>query len=109
MKNQALPASMLGMNIARDQIECVLFHTGHIKSTTVENSPHGFELLGEWLNKHDVYRVHAFCDAEAEGWRQAADFLKHAGHKVSVLNEAQIRSCAEALTRAQILESGVAA
>ncbi|MGH8809885.1 MAG: IS110 family transposase [Noviherbaspirillum sp.] len=94
-------SSMLGMNIAKDQIECVLYHGGHFKSTTVDNSARGFSDLVDWLNKHDVHRVHAFCDEAAQSWQEAAHFLSHVGHRVSVLNEAQIRACAAALARSR--------
>lgn len=98
MKNpQALPP-LLGMNMAQGKIECVLFLEGRFRSLIVDNSPEGFNKLADWLIKLQVNRVHAFCDVGTENWQEAAAFLNHAGHRVTVLNEAQIRACAAVLS-----------
>lgn len=88
---------MLGMNVTRDKIECVLFLDGRIRSTIIENAQQGFVSLADWLLKLGVNSVHAFCDVGADDWQEAAAFLKHSGHRLTVLNEAQIRACATVL------------
>jgi hypothetical protein len=98
MTNQTTPSAMLGMNIGREHIHCVLFHEGKLRSTIIGNSSDGFADLMAWLRAHAVHRVHAFCDSMAQRWQAVADFMRFAGHHVSVLDEQQVLAVATALS-----------
>lgn len=45
---------VLGLDIAKDKVDCALLRLGQVKSKVIANSPEGFAALGAWLHKHDV-------------------------------------------------------
>lgn len=99
MQHKTTSSAMMAMNIGREYIHCVLFHEGKVRSTIIGNSADGFADLMSWLRAHAVSRVHAFCDALAQRWQAVADFMRFAGHDVTVLDEQQMLAVAAALTR----------
>lgn len=83
---------ILGLDIAKDKIDCALLRLGKIKSKVVQNSPQGFAALSAWLERYDVRTVHACCEATGVYWEAVALYLFEAGHQISVVNPAQIHA-----------------
>lgn len=84
--------TILGLDIAKDKIDCALLRLGKVKSKVIQNSPQGFAALSAWLERYDVHLVHACCEATGVYWEALALFLFEAGHQVSVINPAQIHA-----------------
>jgi transposase len=89
------PVVALGLDIAKDKIDCALFLNGKFKTRVIANSPKGFAVLGEWLQKHELPQVHACCEATGTYWEAVAFWLIDQGHIVSVINPAQVHAYAE--------------
>ena len=88
---------VLGLDIAKDKVDCALLRRGQVKSKVIANSPEGFAALGAWLHKHDVQRLHACCEATGVYWEAIATHLFEAGHSISVINPAQIHAFGQSL------------
>lgn len=88
---------ILGLNANHDQIECVLYHAGRLQSLVIENSMQGLTNLGRWMSKHGIYHVHAICDGGSPYSQHVASFLERTGHRISMLDDNQIRACNDAL------------
>ncbi|WP_051412804.1 IS110 family transposase [Methylophilus sp. 5] len=84
--------TILGLDIAKDKVDCALLRLGKVKSKVIQNSPQGFVELAAWLERHDVHLIHACCEATGVYWEAVALFLFEAGHHVSVVNPAQIHA-----------------
>ena len=81
--------AILGLDIAKDKVDCALLRHAKVKSKVIRNSPQGFAELAAWLERHDVHLIHACCEATGVYWEAVALFLFEAGHHVSVVNPAQ--------------------
>ena len=88
---------VLGLDIAKDKVDCALLRLGQVKSKVIANSPEGFAALGAWLHKHDVQRLHACCEATGVYWEAIATHLFEVGHTISVINPAQIHAFGQSL------------
>jgi transposase len=88
---------VLGLDIAKDKVDCALLRRGQVKSKVISNSPEGFAALGAWLHKHDVQRLHACCEATGVYWEAIATHLFEAGYSISVINPAQIHAFGQSL------------
>jgi transposase len=85
--------SILGIDVAKAKLDVALqLVDGKIRSKVVDNTPQGFVLLSEWLNKYGVTDLHVCMEATGIYWEAVAEFLADAGHKVSVINPAQIKA-----------------
>ena len=94
--------AVLGLDISKAKIDCALLLEGKFKSKVISNSREGFETLRAWLNKHGVRQVHAGCEATGVYWEAIALDLHEHGHRLSVVNPAQIAAYARVqLARSQ--------
>jgi transposase len=88
---------VLGIDVAKAKLDCALrLSDGKIRSKVVDNTPQGFDALAAWLARHDVVELHACMEATGIYWEAVAEHLCDAGHRVSVLNPAQIKAFAAA-------------
>jgi len=88
---------VLGLDIAKDKVDCALLRRGKVKSKVVSNTPEGFAVLTTWLQKHDVHELHACCEATGVYWELIATHLFEAGYTISVINPAQIHAFGQSL------------
>lgn len=92
----------LGLDVAKAKIDAALLIQGKAKSKVFSNDPQGFTSLSAWLRGNGVKRVHACCEATGTYSEAVALFLHEQGHRVSVINPAQIAAYAQAqLSRAK--------
>lgn len=89
---QSVTSVVLGLDIAKDKVDCALLRLGKVKSKVVHNSPQGFIALSAWLEKHEVHALHVCCEATGVYWEAIALYLFEAGYQVSVVNPAQIHA-----------------
>jgi transposase len=83
----------LGIDVAKAKLDVALrLPDGKIRSKVIENTPEGFNVLSDWLAKHDVDILHVCMEATGIYWEAVADFLTDAGHTVSVVNPSQIKA-----------------
>uniref|UniRef100_UPI0010592531 IS110 family transposase n=1 Tax=Sulfurirhabdus autotrophica TaxID=1706046 RepID=UPI0010592531 len=83
----------LGIDIAKAKLDCALrLPDGKFRSKVVENSPHGFEDLIVWLEKHSAASVHVCMEATGVYWEAVAEYLANQGIAASVVNPSQIKS-----------------
>lgn len=87
--------SALGIGIGKRKFNVVLLINGKAKTKAVKNSSEGFQMLGDWLEKHGAGRVHARVEATGNYGEELAFFLRDAGHVVSVVNPACIKGFAQ--------------
>lgn len=84
---------ILGIDVAKAKLDVALrLADGKYRSKVVDNTPAGFVLLSAWLEKHDVEALHVCMEATGTYWEAVAEHLADAGHMVSVVNPAQIKS-----------------
>ena len=82
---------VLGIDVAKAKLDVALrLPDGKLRSKVVENTPAGFAVLAAWLAKHEVRELHVGMEATGTYWEAVAEFLADAGHRVSVVNPAQI-------------------
>jgi transposase len=85
----------LGIDIAKLKFNVCLINTsGKLKHKVFSNTATGFEQLSEWLSKQRVERLHACLEATGTYGEALALYLHEAGHRVSVINPAAIKSFA---------------
>lgn len=83
----------LGIDVAKAKLDCALrLPDGKLRSKVVENNSKGFEVLGEWLEKHGAMIVHVCMEATGIYWEAVAEHLANQGMAVSVVNPAQIKA-----------------
>lgn len=88
---------VLGIDIARRKFDVALRVDGKFKFKTFGNDPKGFEALTVWLEAHGSGVVHACLEATGSDGEGVATYLADQGHRVSVVNPAQIRGFAQSL------------
>jgi transposase len=95
--------AVLGLDVSKAKVHCALLAHGKSKSKVIKNDPDGFKELTVWIGKQDVPGpVHACCESTNIYHEALATYLADAGHLVSVLNPAVIKSYAQSqLTRAK--------
>jgi transposase len=87
--------SALGIDIAKLKFNvCLLNTNGKLKHKVFANTTDGFQQLAAWLSKQGAQRVHACMEATGAYGEALALFLHEAGHTVSVVNPAAIKSFA---------------
>jgi transposase len=88
-----LPA--LGIDIAKLKFNvCLIDSKDKLKHKVFPNTPDGFTQLVVWLAKQNVGRVHACMEATGAYGEALALHLHAAGHTVSIINPAAIKSFA---------------
>ncbi|MDA1190743.1 MAG: IS110 family transposase [Candidatus Poribacteria bacterium] len=91
--------SVLGVDIAKDKVDAMLFHDGKQRPKVFRfsrtESPERFVELTRWLTARGVEVVHICMEATGSYWEPLAEFLHDAGHRVSVVNPAQAAAYAK--------------
>ena len=87
--------SILGIDIAKETFDVILLVSGQAQHASFDNSPHGFTRLNKWLKKKQAGLVHACLEATGRYGEALAEHLHEAGHEVSVVNPARIKSYAQ--------------
>jgi transposase len=86
----------LGIDIAKKEFDAALIiREEKFRDRTFTNNPAGFEKLLAWLSKQGVEKVHACIEATGTYSQDLAIFLVERGHRVSLVNPAQIKSYGE--------------
>ena len=95
-----MPITILGIDIAKSKFDCCLLLNSKFKHKVFKNNQEGFINLSSWLSKEGVSLVHACLEATGNYGHELAEFLYNVGHKVSMVNPAQIKGFAQsALSR----------
>jgi transposase len=83
----------LGIDVAKAKLDCALrLPGGKFKSKVIANSAKGFNVLTEWLDKHDATSAHVCMEATGVYWEAVAEHLVALGMTVSVINPTQIKA-----------------
>jgi transposase len=84
---------VLGIDVAKAKLDVALRRPdGKFRHKVVENTPAGFMSLSAWLQKEGVAELHVCMEATGVYWEAVAEYLADAGHRVSVVNPAQIKA-----------------
>jgi transposase len=86
---------VLGIDISKATFDVALLRTAETrkpKARKFDNRPVGFQALCSWLAKQDLPQVHAVLEATGAYGDALAEFLHAAGHRVSIVNPAQIKA-----------------
>ena len=89
-----MPA-FLGIDVAKDTLECALIGPKSPRRTSLPNTPAGHRQLLAWLAKQHVADVHACLEATGTYSDEVAQALHDAGVWVSVVNPARIAAYAK--------------
>jgi len=87
--------AFLGIDVSKKKLDCALRRETKYLTKSVENSPAGFKVLRQWLEKHGVERAHVCMEATGVYWEEVAQDLADAGHLVSVINPALAKAHAQ--------------
>lgn len=68
------------------------FPNGKLRNKVVDNNLKGFNILTEWIEKHEATTVHVCIEATGVYWEAVAEYLAAQGVTVSVINPAQIKA-----------------
>jgi transposase len=85
----------LGIDISKAKFDVALLGDGgKLGHKVFPNTEAGYHQLSAWLSKHRVLSVHACLEATGTYSEALAAYLHQAGHRVSVVNPAIIKSFA---------------
>ena len=85
----------LGIDIAKSKFNvCLVREEGRLRHKVFANTPTGFSQLSTWLASHQAEMVHACLESTGTYGAALATYLADAGHRVSVINPAAIKSYA---------------
>jgi transposase len=90
----------LGVDVSKAKLDCALrLSNGKYRNKIITNTPQGFTDLSLWLKKQGsaVSDTHVCMEATGIYWEAVAEFLSHAGFRVSVINPAQIKAFGKSL------------
>lgn len=79
----------LGIDVGKDSFDCEILGEKHAKKK-FNNTVRGYEQLVAWLRNRNVRKAHACMEATGGYHDDLAYFLHDQGHRVSVINPAQI-------------------
>ena len=82
----------LGIDISKDSFHVELSLHEKLRHRRFVNRQAGFDELRSWLTKHKVMQVHACLEATGPYSEELALYLHQQGHRVSVVNPAQIKA-----------------
>lgn len=86
---------VLGIDIAKKKFDISLFQDGRYYDRVYNNNPAGFAKLSQWLKNSEYNEVHACMEATGHYGFELARFLHGEGHRVSIVNPAQIKAFAQ--------------
>lgn len=85
----------LGIDVAKLKFNvCLIREDGRLRHRVFTNSEAGFSQLSAWLVTNDASQVHACLESTGTYGEALATYLADAGHRVSVVNPAAIKSYA---------------
>ena len=85
----------LGIDVAKLKFNvCLVREDGRLRHKVFANTATGFSQLCAWLSSTTALRVHACLEATGTYGEALATYLADAGHRVSVVNPAAIKSYA---------------
>lgn len=88
---------ILGIDVAKLKLDVALrLPNGKWCQRQVDNTPAGFAALSAWLAKRAVVDLHVCLEATGTYGDAVAEFLVEAGHRVSIVNPAQIKKFGDA-------------
>ena len=82
----------LGVDISKDSFHVELSINNKLRHRRFVNRKEGFAELGAWLTKHKAPAVHVCLEATGPYSEGLALYLHEQGHRVSVINPAQIKA-----------------
>jgi transposase len=89
---------ILGIDVAKAKLDvALLLPNGKCHTKRIDNTPQGFEVLSAWLAQREIVELQVCMEATGTYWEAVAEFLADAGHRVSVVNPAQIKAFGGAL------------
>src|SRR5919206_3434922 len=81
----------LGVDIAKRKFDVAILWDGRKRAKVFANEPAGWRQLCEWLRTLGLDQVHACLEATGRYGEGLAQALHEAGHRVSLINPAQIK------------------
>jgi transposase len=90
-----MDTAVLGIDVAKDTFQVTLLHGTQKRRAAFPNDSTGFAQLGRWLAKRKAGLVHACLESTGRYGDELALWLHQAGHTVSVVNPARIKSYAQ--------------
>lgn len=96
-----MTSPVLGIDIAKRRFDVALLFEVDTKPRhkSFDNGSAGFSALAAWLKKQGVGKLHTCLEATGRYGEALASFLYDDGHRVSVVNPAQIRDYAKSQLR----------
>lgn len=94
-----MDTTILGIDVAKDTFQVTCLHGAQKRRAKFPNDPTGFAQLGRWLTKGGVAPLHACLESTGRYGDALALWLHQAGHTVSVVNPARIKSYAQSQLR----------
>lgn len=85
----------LGLDISKATLDCALLKDGKVRTKVYDNSAAGFARLSDWLRQRGALSCHVACEATGTYWEGIALWLHEQGHRVSVINPAQLHAYAQ--------------
>src|SRR6187200_1728558 len=82
----------LGIDISKNSFHVELSVNDKLRHHKFANRKEGFVELSGWLAKHKLVQVHACLEATGPYSEDLALYLFQHGHRVSVVNPAQIKA-----------------
>jgi len=82
----------VGIDISKDSFQVELSLNEKLRHRKFVNRQEGFEELGAWLVKHKAPQAHVCLEATGPYSEALALYLHQQGHRVSVINPAQIKA-----------------
>lgn len=92
--------AVIGIDIARCKFDVAVRakgHAGAFKFKILANTPAGFAVLTALLAAQGITRVHAVMEATGSDGEALAVWLSDTGHRVSIINPAQIKGFGQSL------------
>jgi transposase len=94
-----MDTAVLGIDVAKDTFQVTLLHGTQKRRAELPNDATGFAQLGRWLAKRKAGLLHACLESTGRYGDELALWLHAAGHTVSVVNPARIKSYAQSQLR----------
>jgi transposase len=86
-----MTSAILGIDVSKRKFDVALLKDGKFKTKVFDNTDQGFVALSDWLGRHGAGRVHACLEATGRYGEALATALFDAGHRVSIVNPAQVK------------------
>ena len=88
---------VLGIDVSKKKLDCALTRGEKYRSKRVENTAAGHAELAQWLAKEGAGAVAVCLEATNVYGEGIAEYLSDRGHRVSMVNPAQIKAYAQVI------------